>query len=69
VKLIKVNKHLIRSDKIVAIEEGKFLTNMLGGVGGYFCAIIYLEGGHTISTTADHKEILSLWKDALEISG
>jgi hypothetical protein len=62
VKTIKVNKHTIRADKIVAVEEGKFITNFAESTrGGYMCAIIYLESGHTISTTVDYEKVMEQW--------
>lgn len=67
-KLIKIGKHHIRADKIIAIEEGKFVTNMTEPTrGGFFTSILLLEGGHTISVAFDHTKAMEMWKSAMSI--
>ena len=69
VKLIKIGKHHVRADKIIAIEEGKFITDMTGSLrGGFFSSILLLEGGHTISIAFDHEKAMEMWKSSLDIS-
>ena len=67
-KLIQIGKHHVRADKIVAIEEGKFITNMTGSLrGGFFSSILLLEGGHTISIAFDHEKAMEMWKSSMNI--
>ena len=64
--IVKVGKHMIRADKIVAVEQGRFITNMNSSVqGGHMCAIIYLEGGHAINTTEDFEKVLKHWQTSI----
>jgi hypothetical protein len=64
--LIKINKYTMRADKILAVEEGKFITNMGEPFrGGHFTATIFLEGGHTIHTTEDHAKVIEMWKSSM----
>jgi hypothetical protein len=66
---VKIGKHHIRADKIIAVEEGKFITNMSeNNRGGFFTSVLLLEGGHTISVAFDHEKAMEMWQAAMYIS-
>jgi hypothetical protein len=52
----------VRSSAILAVLKGTFIDNKIYPGGGYFPAILLLEGGHRVETNTDSDMIVKMWR-------